>query len=109
MNVKFFKRHRILVIAGIIFALYVGYTLMTQESKYQQLLRQKTLYEEQIEVLQEDLNELQDELEHSTSPETIERLAREKLKMVKPNEIIYIIQSDDESETENTPSEGKGN
>lgn len=98
MKRSFFSRHRFLVIVGILFAIYIGVTLVRQEYKYRQLVQQQETYEQQIDTLHADIQELEEELEHSTSPETIERIAREKLKMVKPNEIIYIIQSEEDGE-----------
>jgi cell division protein FtsB len=37
-------------------------------------------------------------IEESENPEFIEKIAREKLKMVKQNEIIYIIQDKEKSD-----------
>jgi len=45
----------------------------------------------EIEGLKKDIKKLNVELEYAKTPEAIEEIAREKLKMVKANEIIYII------------------
>jgi cell division protein FtsB len=54
----------------------------------------------EIESLERDVNRLNDEYAYSQTPEAIEKIAREKLKMVKPNEIIYLIKGAEESDDE---------
>jgi len=91
---RFLKRNRVIVLFAIAFLIYVGVTLVRQEIKFRELLAEEALCQAKIVLLKEDVDELQEELENASSPETIEKIAREKLKMVKPNEIIYIIQED---------------
>jgi cell division protein FtsL len=89
---RFLKRNRVVVLFALAFMLYVGVTFLRQESKLRQLRAEEAACQQKIVVLKEDVEALEVELENASSPETIERIAREKLKMVKPNEIIYIIQ-----------------
>lgn len=49
----------------------------------------------EIESLERDINRLVDEFAYSQTPEAVEKIAREKLKMVKPNEIIYLIKGEE--------------
>lgn len=54
---------------------------------------------EEISYLEDEINKLNDDLEYAQTTEAIEIIAREKLKMVKPNEIIYMIKGmEEESE-----------
>lgn len=101
---RFLKRNRVVVLFAVAFLIYVGVTFVRQELKLRQLRAEEEACQQKILVLKEDVEELEEELENASSPETIERIAREKLKMVKPNEIIYIIQEDD-VETDSIVSE----
>ncbi len=91
---RFLKRNRVVVLFAVAFLIYVGFTFVRQEVKLRQLRAEEAACQAKIVLLKEDVDELENELENASSPETIERIAREKLKMVKPNEIIYIIQED---------------
>lgn len=92
---RFLKRNRVVVLFAIAFFVYVGVTILRQEVKLHQLKAEEAACQAEIMLLKEDVEELEEELENASSPETIERIAREKLKMVKPNEIIYIIQENE--------------
>ncbi len=101
---RFLKRNRVVVLFAVAFLVYVGITFFRQEAKLQQLRAEEAACQQKIVVLKEDVEALEEELENASSAETIERIAREKLKMVKPNEIIYIIQ-DDNAEADGIISE----
>lgn len=89
------KRNRILLMFFIILLGYVGYVTIQTEIKYRELKAEETILNEKLNQLNEDKQELSKQLEESQSLDTIERIAREKLKMVKPNEILYMIQEDE--------------
>lgn len=79
------------------------------EEKNKELEYEAEQYDKEIAALKEQIEGLKLEIEKSQSHEVIEKIAREKLKMVKPNEIIYIIQdnntdveSSDKTEVEST-------
>ncbi len=93
---KFLKRHTILSVIFVIGLIYVGVTYISQEMKLNELKAKEELFQEQILFLQEEVDIAQQDLDKISSSESIEKLAREKLKMVRPNEIIYIIQEDEE-------------
>lgn len=59
---------------------------------------EEELNNETISELQLEIEDLEDKLKSSESIENIEKIAREKLQMVKPNEIVYIIQEKKESD-----------
>ncbi len=81
-----------MVLLSIVFAIYVSTALISQELQYRKLLVEESDYLTEIESLGEEIERLETRLESSQDPHAIEKIAREKLKMVKPNEIIYIIQ-----------------
>lgn len=63
---------------------------LSQEKLQEERFRNESLQAEREELrLQQEMQE--DRLKQSQSPEYIEKLAREKLKMVKPDEILYYI------------------
>lgn len=81
-----------MVLLSIVFAIYVSTALISQELQYRKLLVEESDYLSEIEILNEEIERLETRLESNQDPQAIEKIAREKLKMVKPNEIIYIIQ-----------------
>lgn len=85
-----------MVVLSIVFAIYVSTALISQELQYRKLLQEEADYYMEIEALNEEIERLESRLESSQDPRAIEKIAREKLKMVKPNEIIYIIQEENE-------------
>jgi len=93
---SFLKRNKYMVLLSIVFAIYVSTALISQEFQYRKLRVEEADYRAEIELLSEEIERLEERLESSQDPQAIEKIAREKLKMVKPNEIIYIIQEDGE-------------
>jgi len=93
---NFLKRNRYMVLLSIVFAVYVSTALINQELQYRKLLAEEAAYLTEIENLNEEIERLESRLENNQDPQAIEKIAREKLKMVKPNEIIYIIQENTE-------------
>lgn len=85
-----------MLVLSIIFAIYISTALISQEFQYRKLLQEESDYQAKIESLNEEIERLESKLESSQDPHAIEKIAREKLKMVKPNEIIYIIQENNE-------------
>ncbi len=85
-----------MVLLSIVFAVYVSTALINQELQYRKLLAEEAAYLTEIENLNEEIERLESRLENNQDPQAIEKIAREKLKMVKPNEIIYIIQENAE-------------
>ncbi len=84
-----------MVLLSIVFAVYVSYVLIIQELQYRTLLVEESDYLSEIDSLNEEIERLESRLESNQDPQAIEKIAREKLKMVKPNEIIYIIQENE--------------
>ncbi len=93
---KFLKRNRIGLVFIILFIAYISLTLLKQEVKYRELREQEKQLMNDIRVLNSQIGDLAEEVDHTDSLDYIESLAREKLKMIKPDEIIYIIKSNNE-------------
>jgi cell division protein FtsL len=88
------KRNKYLILFLIVFLSYIGYSVIQTEIRIQELRTREATLKEELMKLTEEKDTLTQQLEESKSLESIERIAREKLKMVKPNEVIYIIQDD---------------
>ena len=89
------KRNKYLILFMVVFLSYIGYTVVKTEIKIQELKANEAILKEELNKLTEEKETLTKELENSKSLESIEKIAREKLKMVKPNEVIYIIQDEE--------------
>lgn len=77
----------------IICALFFGYILyffVNQTFIIHNLLKEQGMLENKIENLKEQKSNLEQGLEMADSDEYIEKIAREQLRMIKPNEILYV-------------------
>lgn len=88
------KRNKYLIFVLVVFLAYIIYSIAQAEIKIQELKAREATLTEELNKLTEEKETLTKQLEDSKSLESIEKIAREKLKMVKPNEVIYIIQED---------------
>ena len=82
------KRIRALIVLGLI--IYVSYIFVIQEMEYKKYKDLKVSYTEQIKLAQLKTEEYKKYAEYIKSDEYIEKIAREKLGMVYPEEKIYI-------------------
>ncbi len=99
MAKKFFKRNSLLIVVLLIFVAYFVYSMYITDIKLKEYQATQVELNAQIGDLEDDIDKLNDDLEYAQTTEAIEKIAREKLKMVKPNEIIYMIKGlEDESE-----------
>lgn len=77
-----------------LFALFlIIYFFITIYNQQQEINSLKVIYEDksfEYSEKQKELKKVEDELKNIDSKEFIEKQAREKLKMVKPNETVYI-------------------
>ncbi len=91
---KFIRRNLIWIIIALVALLYGGSVYVKQE---QQLTQKRLELEAKIEQ-QEDLlaamRVLREEVDQLDNAETKESLAREKLNMIMPDEMIYVITYD---------------
>lgn len=86
---EFFKSklYKLIVVALVIYAVYILYN---QQLKLDSYASEKQYYQDQIDGLNKQKEELIAEKENVNSPEYIEDIAREKLDMYLPNEKVFV-------------------
>lgn len=89
---RFVRRNKIGLMVFLVIAVYTSITMIKQHIKLQELVEEEQRIQEEIKTLHEEIKAVKGKIEESDNPELIEKAARDKLKMVKQNEIIYIIQ-----------------
>lgn len=89
---KIFRRHKLIIIVFVVVSLYFSYNYFKQEMKLQEILQAN--HEKKIEIQKIDnrIEKLEKDLKDVKSNENIAKIAREKLKMIYPDEILYIIE-----------------
>lgn len=80
------------------FLIYLGLTFNSQRQTLGELEAMKSDKEAQLVQTNKEIRNLENELEEVDSPEFIEKVAREKLKMVGPNDIVYVDESNSDSQ-----------
>lgn len=85
------KRNWFITVLFCFFSVWAIITLMRQEMKLAELNREELNHKTQMEALKKEISSLEQEIMKSQSSEFIEQMAKEKLKMVKNDEIIYYI------------------
>ncbi len=91
----YFKKHKVFLFLCLIGIIYIGFVLINQEMKFNELNDNATKYQEEILQLKDEVEMAQQELDNISSIDSIGRIAREKLNMVSPTEIIYLIQTNE--------------
>lgn len=94
---SFLKRNRIAILFLSCLLVYLSITIVNQETKLRDLKNEGEQLQKTVDELKEEVSKMEKKVEESASLEFVEKVAREKLKMVKQNEIIYIIQDEKES------------
>ncbi|MCD5415128.1 MAG: septum formation initiator family protein [Clostridiales bacterium] len=84
------KKSKIFTIVLIIIGLYAFFALARQQREINHLRTQKTNYEEKIQQAKQEIVSIENSLKNATSNENIEKMAREKLRMIHADEIIFI-------------------
>lgn len=77
------------IIFWAVVALFFGVIFIKQQISIIKLSKQYVSYKDQLSKLQFQGTQLNEQLKQSTKENFIERLAREKLGLVKPGEIIF--------------------
>lgn len=88
MNI--FKINKIMNLILITLIIYSIFTFINQQTKLNSYNQDISYYTAQIEELKGKKEELIATQENVNSPEYIEQVAREKLDMYLPNEIVYV-------------------
>lgn len=92
---NFIRRNKFMMALFLLFSIYIGTTLVRQELNMHELRAEEKQVKAQTEAISGEINVLKEDLKASQSLEFTEKMAREKLKMVKPDEIVYILKEPD--------------
>ncbi len=84
------KRFKLRHLLASIFVLYIVCILVSQQIAIKEASRKEEDIKSRIEQLKEENESIKTELERTKDEEYIEKLAREKLGMIKPGEIMFI-------------------
>lgn len=92
---KIIRRHKLILLVFIVVSIYFSYNYFRQEVKLQELAQEKYIKKVELQEKIDEIKDLEKDLKEVKSNENISRLAREKLKMVYPDEVLYIIEDED--------------
>jgi cell division protein DivIC len=84
------------------FCLYAVLTLVKQEFEIRKLEQKKVEKQVQLEKLESEAAEIRKNIDNKEDIKYIEKIARDELNMVRPNEIIY--EDENASKTEKKPN-----
>ncbi len=85
-----------LILAAIV---YLGIVFINQQKIIKALENEKVQKQEKIEQLNSEIKDIEEKLKYTDSLEYIEKMAREELKMIKADEIIYIDKNKNKDES----------
>ncbi|MBI9014011.1 MAG: cell division protein FtsL [Clostridiales bacterium] len=88
---SFLRRHSISIGILVIVAIFSVASTLNKQELYNELKQQGETYITEIDKLERELKQYQEDLERVETLEFVEEYAREKLKMVSPNEIYFQI------------------
>lgn len=84
------KRIRIRHVLITLLALYIAFILVTQQIAINKAKAEKARIQAEIEKLAEENKKIQLQLEDMQSDEYIEKIARERLGLIKPGEYMFV-------------------
>jgi cell division protein FtsL len=84
-----------------VFIVYAVATIINQQLHIAELKTEEQAAAKKIEAVQKDNARLEEMINNATSPEYIERMAREQLGLVKAGERVYIDQSTADNNIQN--------
>ncbi len=79
-----------IVAAAAVFIIYFVYAMIAQQIALSNKNKEIQSLEEQVSVANTETERLQKELDNLEDPEYLERVAREKLGLVRPNERVFV-------------------
>lgn len=74
----------------VVFVGYFIYTMIWQQMLLSQNAREMDALTEKINASEQQKKKLQEELDNLNDPEYLEKIAREKLGLVRPNERVFV-------------------
>lgn len=86
-----------IVLLGVFLTYLIG-SFISQRATMRDLERVKKEKESQLLQVNKEIKDLEDELDQVNTPEFIEKIARDKLKMVGPKDIVYVNESEKEGQ-----------
>lgn len=84
------RRFRISHFFILAVVIYLGITFFKQQRLIKAFESEKIQKQEEVKKLNSEVADIEEKLKYTDSLEYIEKMAREELKMVMPDEIIYI-------------------
>ena len=86
-----FDRKKMLVIVTILIICYLGIILASKRYSIVEYENERIRLEAELEEKEKEIEELKELIKNAQDLKFIEKMARESLKMVKPNETVYIV------------------
>ena len=83
-------RRFISVIVAFVFVSYFIYTMIWQQVVISRKGKEIDALEEKVAAAEQQTEKLEKELENLNDPEYLEKIAREKLGLVRPNERVFV-------------------
>lgn len=84
------KKIKIFTMILIVIGIYSFFTLVEQQREIKDLRMQKSDYLEKIQQVEKEIINTSNSLVNAKSNEYIEKMAREKLRMIHSDEVIFI-------------------
>ncbi|GAB4266539.1 MAG: hypothetical protein Kow0029_00290 [Candidatus Rifleibacteriota bacterium] len=95
----------IMFILSVIFCVALSVTYLVRYNNIRNLLQREAELKEKIEALERENRHLKQNLDMLSTPEGIERLARERLGLVKPEElVIYTVNENSHDQRPEKPA-----
>lgn len=92
-NFKLIRRNRALILFLLVIMISSGLVLVKQELKLQEMSFEQSKINQDVKVMQEQVDTLESEVEVLDTDAAKEALARQKLNMIKKDEILYIVKA----------------
>lgn len=89
---RFIRKRLLWIVLIVALVIFFDYSVSSEDEKLAEMRMREAELKQQISEKRIELSRLEDYYAMSQTLEFIERMAREKLGMVKPDEIIYSIE-----------------
>ena len=86
-----FSWYKVIFLALLILFIYISTMIVTNYFTIKKYSSEKTIIAQELEFTKEEIKELELYIENATDPKFVEKIARENLKMVRPDEKVYIV------------------
>ncbi|MDO5095875.1 MAG: septum formation initiator family protein [Peptostreptococcaceae bacterium] len=86
-----FSLSKILMMVALALVVYMGTVVVSRYFTLEEYAKEKVRVKVELENADKEIKDLQELIENAQNPEFIEKMARENLKMVRPEESVYIV------------------